>query len=517
MRSIFAALLLLSANASFPQSLFQPHSYSIPGNAYFSIHDMNRDGAPDIVLFGGQLSVLLNNGHGGFGAAIPVGGYVVSGYAAIADFNRDGLPDIASCNNTNTSGNGAELSIFLNQGGGSFKSTPSITLPDNEFCSNLIAADINGDGNQDLIVPSTYPDTGSILTLFGNGKGSFTAPVVQHVSVAAQKDPQDILNCSLSSGVGSTFELSTRTDLILLGSCSTEVSTAGTIYYATNNSNGTYSLREISESSMLDFTNSRPYVADLNGDGKPDIVLNAVQDAVDNTWVQVVSGWLNQGGGNFNGGVGAQEDCAWSPYCSTLWSGTGAKFNGDSVLDSVFGYRYTADASIPDTPRIVVTDGKTGESTSWSVSATPVEIMAADFNRDGRNDFAALEGNKLVVYLNQGYTCSAPSKAGVHICAPVSASSYSWYDSDAANVSVLATAKGASGAVSHMQIWIDGVHLADYTTAKLNATISLTPGTHQLIVAEVDSKGAIVKSAPISVHVLSQWGIDVSLLLAAGG
>ena len=70
-----------------------------------AIVDMNQDGKPDIVAYGGygnQVGVLFGNGDGTFTAPAPypVLGNAASGlngpeFVAVADFNGDGLPDMA--------------------------------------------------------------------------------------------------------------------------------------------------------------------------------------------------------------------------------------------------------------------------------------------------------------------------------------------------------------------------------------------------------------------------------------
>ncbi len=514
MRLIKLVPALIVATSCFlpAQNLFEAHSYPVPGNESFSIHDMNRDGASDIVLFGGgpstTLAILFNDGHGGFGKPFPIPN-AHADFAAVSDFNQDGLPDVAACL---TSDSGSTVSLYLNHGGGSLQKIFSAVLRDS--CRNVIAADINRDGRTDLIVPSvnySVPGnwTSTLRTFFGNGTGSLRAPVMQRISLAAKNNPQHITDCALASGVGSILTSPSRTDLILYGVCAGDVASAGTTYYATSNIDGTYTLRELSESTVYSCGQGSTYVTDINGDGKPDVVTACAEDApMQEPYVTAVQGLLNQGSGKFVIGLQAQSLCPGTYYCTIIQSGGGADFTGDHIFDSVFGYNDSQHETMTPKPRIVVINGATSQTVSWSVAAASTQIQSTDFNRDGRKDFAALSFGRFVVYLNGGYSCTAPATAGVHVCAPVATSTYSVNGSSSVpKVTVIAAGKAASGrTVNHMKIWVDGTQLnGSYAGSKLNTTISLSVGTHQLTMAEVDSSGTFVKSVPTTVKVTARW------------
>jgi hypothetical protein len=79
----------------------------------------------------------------------------------IADFNGDGIPDLALLS---TKG----LTIELGDGRGGF--SPSGTYAAGTDPSGLTIADLNHDGRPDLIVGNSY---GDVLVLMGNGDGTF--------------------------------------------------------------------------------------------------------------------------------------------------------------------------------------------------------------------------------------------------------------------------------------------------------------------------------------------------------
>jgi hypothetical protein len=135
------------------------------------VGDFNGDGALDLAVANGasnNVSVLLNNGQGLFGAAVnyAVGSGPTS--VAVGDFNSDGHPDLAvTTSNTNQTG------ILLNQGNGTFQ--PPINYRVGEKPAAVAIGDFNGDGTLDLAVANNLSNSLSIL--LGQGKGNFQTAV----------------------------------------------------------------------------------------------------------------------------------------------------------------------------------------------------------------------------------------------------------------------------------------------------------------------------------------------------
>jgi hypothetical protein len=131
-----------------------------------------------------QVTLLTGTGDGTFGSpTVLASGYYFFGLLS-ADFNKDGNPDLVvsapvSFNNSPSLGG---FLAYTGHGDGTF--SPSTVLAANGFPGTAIAADVNGDGNPDIIFNSASLSVSGVETpisvsglsiLLGNGDGSFGA------------------------------------------------------------------------------------------------------------------------------------------------------------------------------------------------------------------------------------------------------------------------------------------------------------------------------------------------------
>src|SRR5262249_7193719 len=137
--------------------------------------DLNGDGKLDLVVAGSNVSVLLGNGDGTFGAPTSYG---VTGLGVNAvktgDFHNDGMLDVG------TIATGI-ASVYLGNGDGTLQ-TP-LTTPAAGNNINLVTGDYDHDGNLDMAAPNTA-SVGTINVLRGRGDGSFY-PVVSYPAFSA--------------------------------------------------------------------------------------------------------------------------------------------------------------------------------------------------------------------------------------------------------------------------------------------------------------------------------------------
>jgi hypothetical protein len=318
-------------------------TYESGGGDSFSVAvaDVNGDGKPDIVVTSecasgcispGVVGVLLGNGDGTFQ---PVATYGSGGYyalsVAISDVNGDGKPDIVVANECTSGGNcNGSIGVLLNNGDGTFQT--AVTYDSGGIFTVAIAvADVNGDGKPDIVTASECVNTvspptdcstsnGSVGVLLGNGDGTFQTAVSYGaggygpVSVAVSDVNRD-----------------GKPDVVVGNTCSTlqdnSCSGTGTVGVLLGNGDGTFQTAVTYGSGG--YGTGGLAIADMNGDGKRDILVASDCSSSNCTGNGVVGVLLGNGDGTFqtaaifgSGGPGARSVAA-------------ADVNGDGKPDLV--------------------------------------------------------------------------------------------------------------------------------------------------------------------------------------
>jgi Bacterial Ig-like domain (group 3)/FG-GAP-like repeat len=249
------------------------------GPTALAVADINGDGKPDVIVTRtdsecwGQLGfvdVLLGNGDGTFQ---PVQTYTSGGCGsnsiAVADVNGDGRLDLVIGNLCGFDNCEGLVSVLLGNGDGTFLA-PQNYLSGNDYASAVAVADVNEDGKLDILVTNeclNCDSGGTVGVLLGNGDGTFQAAqlygsggyVALQVTVGDvnQDGHSDILvmNCGLKepSCVKRHAQIGKGEVGVLLGNGD------GTFQAAQSYASGGASARAIA-------------IADLNGDGKLDVV-----------------------------------------------------------------------------------------------------------------------------------------------------------------------------------------------------------------------------------------------------
>lgn len=172
--SAFVSVLLANADGTFHTGV--DYSIAGDYSTAAVIDDVNGDGKLDIVAVSQdqQISVLLGKGDGTFQSAMSFAAPTLPGYTSAsqtpinnlitADVNNDGKKDVIGSNGL----------VLLGDGDGTFTAAPSAAFPYTPGISsegpNLAAGDLNNDGKADLVL-----STGTaISTWIGKGDGTFT-------------------------------------------------------------------------------------------------------------------------------------------------------------------------------------------------------------------------------------------------------------------------------------------------------------------------------------------------------
>jgi hypothetical protein len=172
-------------------------SYIVGGYpTYVAVADVNGDGKLDLITANAasganSLTVLTNDGNGEFvlDATLMVGSYPASVLAA--DMNGDGNVEIISANSGDNT-----LTVLTNDGVGDYGSNATVQV--GSVPSSLAAADVNGDGKLDLICANAGDGTLSVLT--NDGSGGFDLNAAFYSGSGPDSTPYCVLATDLTGG-----------------------------------------------------------------------------------------------------------------------------------------------------------------------------------------------------------------------------------------------------------------------------------------------------------------------------
>jgi uncharacterized protein (DUF2141 family) len=358
-------VVLLPALSSGAQNLtFHSSTYPVgSGPVMPAVADLNGDGKLDLIIpiavftcadpahnsSGNTLMVLTNNGSGGFGsnATLTVGTGPID--VAAADLNGDGQVDLISANITDNT-----LTVLTNNGSGGFGF--SATLPVGAGPSCVVAADVNGDGCLDLISANSHTNT--LTVWFNNGSGGFFTDATLTVGAG----PYCVTAADLN-GDG-------RVDLI---SANYGAASGNTLTVLTNNGSGGFG-----SNATLTVGAGPLWVAaaDVNGDGKLDLISASFSE---NSWTVLT----NNGSGGF--GVNAT---LFDPLVGFVADAFAVgDFNGDGYVDLICGTSGPG-CSGGDNYLIVFTNNGSGDFgyNTTLLAGNKTNPVAADLNGDGQLD-----------------------------------------------------------------------------------------------------------------------------------
>jgi hypothetical protein len=352
------AILLANSDGT-----YQPQVQYGVGNLPISVvsGDFNGDGKLDFAVanaLGNTISIVLGNGDGTFPAPRSFAAENNPEDVAVGDFNGDGKLDIVA---TDTGNEGAELSVYLGNGDGTFQS--QVVYPTGEEPGSVVVGDFNGDGIPDIAAvndncPASPCSTGTLSVLLGNGDGTF--------HLLPGYVPLGVYPFGLAAA---DFNRDGNLDL------ATANYDDGTVSVLLGKGNGEFEPQQIYPVKGA----GGLVVGDFNGDGKLDIATH------EGKWVSIL---LGNGDGSFK---------AANNYTVPFGGGGLAvgDFNGDGKLDLAVA----EDAAIG--VLLGNGDGTFQSVVNYTIARLPEAVVAVDLNGDGKLDLAAY-GSSISVLLGNG-------------------------------------------------------------------------------------------------------------------
>ena len=309
------------------------------------IWDLDGDGLVDLWhnetnLLTGRTAYLFHKGLGDglFAAPISSGGPMGNDSfpVLVGDLNNDGIPDLVRVAPLMNAINWA-----LGTGDGNFPNTRSLAVSGFSIIAFTVA-DLDNDGYDDVVIRS--PD--AVRVLWNDGAGNLVWDLDTHATGVTNPDPANTNTGRLKQVIDADVDGNGYADILVLDR-SADSSTPGTVTVFLNN--GSKGFSKVGPQAILEGKNSnifRAELADLNGDGKLDMVVSqgtqirTYQGKGDGTFgpssmpIDGFSAWLIHAGSDEHGDLLVRST---DNKSVALWrsDGSGGFTSSGTVLDLV--------------------------------------------------------------------------------------------------------------------------------------------------------------------------------------
>jgi len=349
------------------------------------------------------------------------------------------------------------------------------------------AADLNRDGKTDVVVTVSALGSWGICVLMGNGDGTFQAGLFTPLPLAPSCVALDDFNCDGKLDLA----VSAMSDWAI------PMPGFGEVYLLLGNGDGTF---QSPTAYTAGHYCSSLAVADLDGDGKLDIVVTSQATVVGLYYEGSVVILLGNGDGTFR--KGGESSVGINPqavYVNDL--------NSDGKQDLVVANSW--DGTI--TVLLGNGDGTFLPGFSYATGGGATSIIGADFNRDGAYDLAVLNFNSadVAIFLGRGdgtFLDRINYPGGLNNCFSITAADF---NRDGKSDLALADLSGARVRV------LTGNGDGTFQNAE---SVALNGGVQCVVAADVNCDGRcdLIASADGSILSLRNTTGDPSLDIARG-
>jgi Bacterial Ig-like domain (group 3)/FG-GAP-like repeat len=399
---------------------FPPLIAATNGGPYLASGDINKDGKADVVVStGSNVLTYIGKGDGTFTAGLSYANVNADGFVTVTDLDGDGNLDIyiGDANGGLFRADSADTNLayaLMGNGDGSFSGAPTIL---GGYSGNNLG-DVNGDSQQDLIVPSNGGYTVQLGTPQGSFKPLATTITSPPTTVVAGFNGPVTLNTA--NAIGSSYAVGDlngdgKADLVYIVANLATIPTTGfpttfpaPVYFVSlSNGDGTfkapvgYEFPQIAPATGYDIslTVDNLHIGDFNHDGKADLIFNF--NEVGGPTVTYLQGLVvlpGNGDGTYGSPIFTYT------YNSSTAPGNGGipsvasviDLNGDGNADVLaFNGSFAVVNGIGVTTTSLQVylargDGTFNAPTTAVTSTKLASLVVADFNKDGKLDIACL-------------------------------------------------------------------------------------------------------------------------------